>query len=316
MKILITGVAGFIGFSLAKRLLEDNIDVIGIDNLNKYYSKKLKLKRLSILKKKKKFKFFKIDISREVEIKKFSKNKFTHIFHLAAQPGVRETKKFPEKYFSSNEIGFFNIVNNFKKNKKIKIFYASSSSVYGDQKKYPSKESYNLMPKNIYGITKKHNEEIAEHFNKIYGLKIIGLRFFTVFGEWGRPDMLFLKFFKCAKNGAKFYVHNKGNHYRDFTYIKDVVEVLKSLISKKISKHEIFNICSSQPKKLSNIINLLIKMTNFNKIKYLKRQKIESLKTHGSNKKILKLTKHKFKNNFEKSVNKTYDWYKNYYYLL
>ncbi len=316
MKILITGVAGFIGFSLANRLLNNNISVTGIDNLNKYYSKKLKLKRISILKKSKLFKFYKIDINKKKKVDKFFKKNFTHIFHFAAQPGVRETKNFPEKYFYSNEVGFFNILNNFKENKKIKIFYASSSSVYGDQKQYPSKENYELVPKNIYGITKKHNEELAEHFNKIYGLKIVGLRFFTVFGEWGRPDMLFLKFFKCSRESRKFNVHNNGNHYRDFTYIKDVVEILKKLISKKILQHEIFNICSSKPKKLSNIINLLVKMTNFNKIKFSQRQNIESLKTHGSNKKILKFIKHNFNNNFEDSIKKTYEWYKKYYYLL
>ena len=311
MKILITGVGGFIGFNLARDLLNNKIGVIGIDNLNSYYSKKLKNKRISILKKNNLFKFFKIDINEKKKINNFFKNKkFTHIFHLAAQPGVRETQKFPEKYFFPNMVGFFNILNNFKNNKKTKIFYASSSSVYGDQKKYPCKEKYQLKPKNIYGLTKKHNEELAELFHKSYGIKIIGLRFFTVFGEWGRPDMLFLKFFNFADNNKTFYVNNSGNHYRDITYIADVVNALKKLMKKKLSKHEIFNICSSKPRKLSKIIMLLKNITDFKKIKNGKLQNTEVLKTHGSNKKLLKKINFKFNSNFQLSVKNTYEWYR------
>tara|TARA_B100000700_G_scaffold323325_1_gene426824 strand:+ start:1180 stop:2133 length:954 start_codon:yes stop_codon:yes gene_type:complete len=317
MKILITGICGFIGFSLAKSLLDSKINVVGIDNLNKYYSIKLKKKRLSILKKNKLLKFYKLDIKNKKKIDYFlKKNNFTHIFHLAAQPGVRDTKNFPEKYFYNNEVGFFNILNNIKIRKNTKIYYASSSSVYGDQKIYPSKENYNLMPKNIYGLTKKHNEQMAELFHKTYGLKIVGLRFFTVFGEWGRPDMLFLKFFKHVSKNKIFYLNNNGNHYRDFTHINDVVLVLKKLMKKNFNKHEIFNICSSSPRKLSSIISFLIKITKFKKIKNNKRQHVEVLKTHGSNKKLIKVINHNFNSNFNDSVLKTYNWYKFYKNLI
>ena len=166
-----------------------------------------------------------------------------------------------------------------------------------------------MYPKNIYGLTKKHNEELALHYNKIYGLKIIGLRFFTVFGEWGRPDMLFLKFFKYAEKKKKFFVNNKGNHYRDFTYIKDVIDVLKLLMNRKINNHQIYNICSSRPRKLLHIINYLKKITNFNLIKNNKLQSAEALKTHGSNRKLLSKIKFKFKSDFKLSLDNTYKWY-------
>ena len=197
MKILITGVCGFIGFNLCKHFIKKkNIQVVGIDSLDNYYSIKLKKKRLSILKKWKNFIFYKKNIINEADIKNiFKKNKFDIIFNLAAQAGVRYSIENPKKYIDTNICGFSNILNLCKiYQKKSKIFYASSSSVYGENNKFPLSENYELNPKNIYGLTKKFNEELAINFANYYKLKLVGLRFFTVFGEWGRPDMFIIKY--------------------------------------------------------------------------------------------------------------------------
>ena len=244
MKILITGVCGFIGFNLCKRILENTkFKIVGIDSLNNYYSIKLKKKRLSLLQKYSNFKFYKTNINDYNSLKKiFKKNRFNTIYHLAAQAGVRYSIINPEEFVKSNINGFSNVLNLTKDSQiKTKIFYASSSSVYGENKKFPLKEYYELKPKNIYGLTKKFNEEMAEIYSKTYKLKIIGLRFFTVFGEWGRPDMFIMKYLDAFFNKKKFFLNNKGEHYRDFTYIKDVVSLIIKLSKKNIANHEVFN---------------------------------------------------------------------------
>ena len=214
------------------------------------------------------------------------------IYHFAAQAGVRYTLSEPNKYFDNNIKAFFNLLE-FCKNKKIKkVIFASSSSVYGDQKKYPVKESAKLNPKNIYGFTKKINEIAAKTFSKTFNCKMIGLRFFTVFGEWGRPDMLIFKYMKENISKNKFYLNEGGKHQRDFTYISDVVSVLISLknIDQKES-FEIFNICSNKPKKVKNIIFKINKENP--KYKYVLNRSenlnnVEVFKTHGNNLKIKK----------------------------
>ena len=196
MKILITGAAGFIGFNLCKYLLEKtNFNILGIDNLNDYYDVSLKKKRLKYLNSYKKFKFKKIDITRSFSLEKiFKKYKFDFVYNLAAQAGVRYSINHPRKYIDANILGFFNIIDYCKKYNVKRLFYASSSSVYGESKKFPLKETENITPKNIYGLSKKINEEISFIYNQFYNLKLTGLRFFTVYGEWGRPDMMMLKF--------------------------------------------------------------------------------------------------------------------------
>ena len=225
MNILITGCAGFIGYSFAAKILKTNknIKVIGIDNLNNFYSIKLKKKRLLEVKNFKNFKFYKVDLLNKKSLDNiFKKNKIDIIFNFAAQAGVRYVSSHPEKFIDSNIYGFHNLIEVSKKYKISKFFYASSSSVYGDKNIYPVSEDDKLYPKNIYGLSKKMNEEYADMLldNKT---KYIGLRFFTVFGEWGRPDMLILKFLDYAKKNKKFLLNNSGNHWRDFTYIDDVV---------------------------------------------------------------------------------------------
>ena len=314
MKILITGAAGFIGFNFSKYLLENSkFKILGIDNLNNYYSPKIKNERIKLLKKNRKFKFVKLDIKNRKKLKSIFNNRFSAVFHFAAQAGVRYSLKNPRAYIESNIDGFFNILE-FIRNKKIKKFYyASSSSVYGDSKKFPLKEEDIINPKNIYGLSKKNNEEIAEFLSANNKISIIGLRFFTVFGEWGRPDMLIYKYLKSIffKN-EKFYLNNYGNHTRDFTYISDVNKILFSLLKKKILiGHHIFNICSNNPIKITKVLNLISsEIKSKPKIYKRKFQKADVLKTHGSNKRIKKYTKI---DNFTKinfAIIKTTQWYK------
>ena len=313
MKILITGVCGFIGFNLCKRILEDsNHKIIGVDSLNTYYSIKLKNKRLSLLKKNPNFKFYKININNYIDLKKiFKKNQFKIIYHLAAQAGVRYSVIKPEEFIKSNISGFSNILNLAKDfQKKTKIFYASSSSVYGENKKFPMKEYYELKPKNIYGLTKKFNEEMADIFSKSYGLKLTGLRFFTVFGEWGRPDMFIMKYLNSFFNKKKFYLNNKGEHYRDFTYINDVISIILKLSKKKILNHEVFNICSNNPVHLKKIINFFKKNNIKPKIILRGLQASDIIKTHGDNRLIMKKIKNIKFTRTEVALKNTLEWYR------
>ena len=310
MKILITGVAGFIGFSIAKKLLKMKYNVFGIDNFDTYYSISLKKKRLSILKKNKNFNFSKIDIVNNKSLHNYFKNKkFDIIIHLAAQAGVRYSFVNPGKYIDTNIFGFLNIIQEAKKNKIKKIMYASSSSVYGENKKFPLKESETLNPKNIYAVSKKLSEEMAEMYQKISKIKFIGLRFFTVYGEWGRPDMFMMKLFKSHMTNKIFYLNNYGNHLRDFTYIGDVVEAITKLIKKNFKKHEIFNICSDKPVNIYDIVKNFIKNHSV-KVKLTEIHKADILKTHGSKKKLTKnISKIKY-SNFYDTFYKTFEWYK------
>jgi UDP-glucuronate 4-epimerase len=320
MNILVTGAAGFIGFSLIKELVNNkNFNIIGIDNLDKYYSVKLKKKRIKILNTNKNFVFKKIDITEDDFLYKFLANKkFDLIFHFAAQAGVRYVTVDPNKYLNDNILGFFNILKIVLLLKPKKFFYASSSSVYGDTSKFPTTESIKLKPKNIYGLTKKINEEIIDLYCSNIKTKFIGLRFFTVYGEWGRPDMLLIKFMIASLKKKIFKIHNYGNHVRDFTYISDVVNALKKLIYKRQSaKHVIFNICSSKPVLLKFVIEKLIILTNFKIIKKVSAQKIEVLKTYGSNNKLLKIIGNFKFTKIDEGLKNTYLWFiKNKKYLV
>ena len=288
MQILITGAAGFIGFGISKYLLRSsNVRIIGIDSLNNYYSKKLKKDRLKELSQHKKFSFFHINILNKKKLEQiFKTKKIDLIINLAAQAGVRYSLKKPSEFVDNNVQGFFNLINIAKKYRIKKIIYASSSSIYGDSKKFPLNETQNLMPKNIYALSKKINEEMAEIFSKQYNISFIGLRFFTVYGEWGRPDMFLIKYLTSSYNyKTKFYLNNFGKHTRDFTYILDACKIISKLIfSKKKLKHEIFNVCSNKPKKLNDIIKIINSLTQ-KKPKLFKRklQKADVVKTHGSN---------------------------------
>ena len=294
MKILITGAAGFIGYSLSNQFLKNTKDtIVGIDNFSKYSGSDIKKLRIQILKKSKNFKFKKIDITSKKKIKNFfKKNYFDIVVHLAAEVGVRYSIVRPDRYIKTNINGFFNIVESLKYNEPKKFLFASSSSVYGDCKSFPLKENQNLHPKNIYALSKKNNEEIANVYSKKYKTKFIGLRFFTVFGELGRPDMFFFKLLFTAFKNKKLYVNNFGNHYRDFTYIKDVINILIKLMRVKLSKkYQILNVCSSRPIYLKKFIKISEKFSKKINIINVPAHPADVYKTHGSNKKLLKLIK-------------------------
>ena len=315
--VVVTGCCGFIGFSLSQKLLNNkNIKVIGLDIINDYYDVNLKQQRLKLLKQNKNFQFKKVDIKNYNLLKKiFHKDKIDIIYNFAAQAGVQYSIKNPKKYMDSNCMGFFNILELARKSGVKNIFYASSSSVYGDSKKFPVIENFDLKPKNFYGFSKKTNEEMAEIYSRYYGIKTIGLRFFTVFGPWGRPDLVINKLIDSFFKNKIFYLNNFGKHVRDFTYIDDVIKIILklSINNKNVKDCEIFNICGSQPVSLLYLIKLFKKKVG--KPKIIKRafQKGDILKSYGSNRKLNKvLGKLKF-TNFDDGFVDTLEWYKKYY---
>ena len=318
MQILITGAAGFIGFNLAKYLLSSsNVKIIGIDSLNTYYSKKLKKDRIKELSRHKRFSFFRINILNKKKLEKIFKiKKINLVINLAAQAGVRYSLEKPSEFVDNNIHGFYTLIDTAKKYKIKKIIYASSSSIYGDSKKFPLNETQNVMPKNIYALSKKVNEEMAEVFSKQYDISFIGLRFFTVYGEWGRPDMFMMKYLTSSYNKkTNFYLNNYGEHTRDFTYILDACKIISKLIfSKKKVNHEIFNVCSNNPKKLTDIIKKINFLTK-KKPKLFKRklQQADVVKTHGTNKKIKNFIGKQNFTSIDYGLKTTVEWFKNYY---
>ena len=311
-KILVTGCAGFIGSQFALRSLKKYY-VIGIDNFDNYYSVLLKKKRIAILRKKKNFKFHRLDIRNFTKLNNvIKKYKINYVFHFAAQAGVRYSKINPTKYTTTNIIGTKNLLNSIKSKKIEKIFLASSSSVYGNSTKFPLKENTKLTPINHYAYTKKINEDMGHTFSETYKLKIYMLRFFTIYGKWGRPDMFFFKLFKSVFDGKYFNLNNNGNHDRDFTHIDDACEILAKLMKSRISRNfDVFNICSNNPVNIKNIISHLKKNLNIKmKIRKISRNKLDVKKTHGSNSKVLHLVGIKKFKKYEKSIKDIFEWYK------
>ncbi|MFW6324205.1 MAG: NAD-dependent epimerase [Desulfovibrionales bacterium] len=226
MKFLVTGAAGFIGYHLCERLLSESIQVVGLDNLNDYYSPELKRDRLSRLEAQSKFRFVKIDLAdREAMSRLFAENGFTHVVNLAAQAGVRYSLTNPHSYIDSNIVGFLNVLEGCRHNHISHLVYASSSSVYGLNTKMPFSVHDNVdHPVSLYAASKKSNELMAHTYSHLYGLPTTGLRFFTVYGPWGRPDMALFLFTDAIMHDRPIQVFNHGKMRRDFTYIKDIVE--------------------------------------------------------------------------------------------
>lgn len=313
-KILITGSAGFIGFNFALKLLKKNYEVIGIDNFDDYYSVKLKKKRVQQLQKFKNFQFFYLDITNKIFFRKLKKYNYAHIFHFAAQAGVRYSVINPVKYINTNILGTINILEFVKIKKPLSTFFASSSSIYGDSKKFPLLENDSPNPKNIYASSKIINEISAKTFSKNYNLKIYGLRFFTIYGEWGRPDMLLFKILSSAFKKTILNLNNNGKHYRDFTYIDDVTEIMYLLMKTKHKiKYDVFNVCSNNPQYIKKIINDFAKKKGKLVIKNIPKNSLDVFKTHGDNKRIKKTLKFNKFTSFEKGFSNTYEWYKKYY---
>lgn len=264
MKVLVTGAAGFIGMHVAHRLLDDGYEVVGLDNLNDYYDVSLKQSRLKTFEGKSNFKFLQLDISNTHEMNElFLSEKFETVVALAAQAGVRYSLKNPHAYINSNIVGFMNILEGCRYNNIKHLVYASSSSVYGANTKMPFAVGDNVdQPVSLYAATKKSNELMAHTYSHLFKLPTTGLRFFTVYGPWGRPDMSPSLFAGAILNGKPIDVFNNGKMKRDFTYIDDIVEgVVRTL--KKIPNTEppykLYNIGNNHPVELLTFISELEK---------------------------------------------------------
>ncbi|MDO9597568.1 MAG: NAD-dependent epimerase [Azoarcus sp.] len=232
MKILVTGAAGFIGMHTSERLLARGDEVVGLDNLNDYYDPRLKDNRLARLTPHPAFRFVKMDVADRAGMERlFAEEKFDRVIHLAAQAGVRYSLENPQAYIDSNVVGFMNILEGCRYSKVQHLVYASSSSVYGGNTKMPFSEHDSVdHPVSIYAATKKANELMAHTYSHLYGLPTTGLRFFTVYGPWGRPDMALFLFTKAILEGKPINVFNHGRMKRDFTYVDDIVEgVIRTL---------------------------------------------------------------------------------------
>ena len=319
MKILVTGAAGFIGFHLCKKLIEKKKHVVGVDNLNNYYSVKLKKDRIKILKNskfKKYFKFRKLDIKKSKQLNNFCiNNKIDIIIHMAAQAGIRYSLKNPRDYLENNVGGLFNLMEVARKNKIKKFIFASSSSIYGSNTKAPFKENFDTSsPLQFYGATKKASEVFLKTYNYLYNFPITCLRFFTAYGPWGRPDMAIFSFTKNIVSNKKINIFNKGKLTRDFTYIDDIVDGIIKSLTKKNHGFKIYNLGNQKPIKLMYLIKLLeINLKKKAKIVFSNYKKTEMIKTHSSNKKALKELNYRPKIKIEKGLKKFTEWYLNYY---
>ena len=334
MKILITGSAGFIGFHLSKRLLEKKHQVYGLDNINNYYDTSLKKKRISLLKKlsTKKFKFIKLDLQNKNKLNElFVKYKFDIVINLAAQAGVRYSIENPKIYLQNNIDTFLNLLECCRKQSIKHLIYASTSSVYGLDSLMPFKEDKGSNhPTHIYAATKKCNELMAHSYSHLFNLPTTGLRFFTVYGPWGRPDMALFKFTKNIINKKNIEVYNYGKHARDFTYIDDIIQGIVSIltkipkknsrfenkkldISKSIAPYRILNIGRGKKIKLMTYIKLLEKELNTKaKIKFLPKQKGDVQETFSNIQKI-RMLGYNPKTNVKEGIKKFVKWYKEYY---
>tara|TARA_B100001175_G_scaffold316751_1_gene331514 strand:- start:3188 stop:4156 length:969 start_codon:yes stop_codon:yes gene_type:complete len=316
---IITGVAGFVGFSTCEKLLKKNSFVVGIDNMNSYYDINIKKSRIKILKKYKNFIFLKIDLTNKKKLfKKIDKFKVKTIFHFAAQAGVRHSLLKPKDYIENNIVATFNILELCKIKKIRHLILASTSSVYGKSlKKRIDENTDTTKPLQFYAATKKSCELMAHSYSSIYKLKITVLRFFTLYGPLGRPDMALFKFTKGILEKKYIQVFNYGNHSRDFTYIDDAVNAILLMDKLKFKKDLFFreyNVGNGKLVKLKQYIkeiekNLKIKA----KIKYMPLQKGDVKSILSNNSKLNKFKEFKNRTNYKAGVKKFIEWYKEYY---
>jgi UDP-glucuronate 4-epimerase len=313
-KILITGACGFIGFHLSKKLCELGYFVVGIDNFVGQ-NKNLIKSRLEILKKLKNFSFFKIDLSKSFNLR--TKNKYFAVIHLAAKPGVRESQKNSKKYFENNIVSFYNIIEYSKNNSNL-FLYASSSSVYGNnQKRKIGSDEITTKIKSLsfYALTKEINEKFA-NFYCDKNFKCFGLRFFSVYGDYGRPDMAYYKFPLKALKKDKIILNNHGNDLRDFTHISDIVTGIQKLIlsAKKIKNSEVFNFGANRPVKIKKIIFIMKKKINLKLIIQKKgKNKFDPLVTNANIKRSKNVFGYNPKVKFEEGYIKFLDWFIRYH---
>lgn len=325
---LVTGAAGFIGFHVAKALLEQKATVIGVDNINDYYDVTLKYARLKQLEKYSRFTFIKLDISSSQDVMNlFNKYQPTIVIHLAAQAGVRYSIENPSAYIQSNIVGHFNVLEACRHYPVEHLLYASSSSVYGANTKVPFEETDSVdHPVSLYAATKKADELITDTYSHLYQIPATGLRFFTVYGPWGRPDMAYFDFTNKYFKGESIKVFNGGREQdlmRDFTYIDDIVEGIIQLIPHSPNNkpsHQVMNIGNNTPVKLNDFISILEKCLSQQLIKPVEFNKIiETMKpgdvpvTYASIDKLNSLTGFKPSTSLEKGLSFFVDWYVNYF---
>ena len=331
-KILITGSSGFIGFHLSKKLLEKGIKVHGYDSMNNYYDVNLKKARCKILKKYKNFSFTKNELENRKALEKiFKKFKPSVVIHLAAQAGVRYSIEKPRVYLDSNITGTYNIIEISKKLNVKHLIMASSSSVYGANKKIPFKETDKTETQlSIYAATKKSNESMAHSYSNIWKMPITMLRFFTVYGPWGRPDMALFKFTKGILNNKKIDIYNNGKMYRDFTYIDDIVDGIRMLINKipNLNQVDLYKNDSLSPVAPFRVLNIgntkKVFLLDFIKEielalgkkairNYMPLQKGDVKQTLSNTSLLKKLTGYNPKTNYKSGIKKFLKWYLSYY---
>ena len=315
--ILVTGCSGFIGMHSCIKLLKKDYKVIGIDNLNDYYSISLKEDRLKVLKKFPNFIFSHCDIADEKNLKNiFNTYKIDYVLHLAAQAGVRYSISNPQAYVKSNVQGFVNLLEEIKDSQVKNTVYASSSSVYGSNTKVPfSEDDFVSNQVSLYAATKLSNESIANAYNSIYKIPIIGLRFFTVYGPWGRPDMAPWIFTEKIIKGEKIKVFNNGNMIRDFTYVDDIVSgTIDALLCLNYDSHEIFNIGNNSPIKLMDFIIHIEKILEKKaSIDFMPMQKGDVLTTYADIDKLSKAVNYIPKTSIHDGMKSFIEWYKHYF---
>ena len=315
MNIILTGAAGFIGFHTTLALLKKKINVYGIDDLNPYYDVRLKKDRLAILKKYENFHFLKKKIEDKRIHSFFKKKNIDVIINLAAQAGVRHSLKNPYVYVESNVLGQVNMLELAKNVEAKKFIYASSSSVYGGNKKMPFSVSQRVdNPISLYAATKKSSELVAECYSHLFNIKCIGLRFFTVYGPWGRPDMATFIFTKNILEGKTIQIFNYGKMERDFTYIDDIVQGILGALKKNISNHKVYNLGNSNPEVLLEFVELIEKTLNKKaQKKLLPIQPGDVSKTFADITESKKDLKFSPKTKISEGIPKFISWYKDYY---
>ncbi len=324
MKILVTGAAGFIGFHLSQKLLSKGNEIIGLDNLNDYYEVSLKEARLALLKQENNFSFYQLDLANKEGIEKlFQEHQFDVVVNLAAQAGVRYSIENPHAYVNSNIVGFLNILEGCRHSKVKHLVFASSSSVYGENKKIPFSVHDNVdHPISLYAATKKSNELMAHTYSHLYNLPTTGLRFFTVYGPWGRPDMAYFLFTKAILSGQAIKVFNQGKMKRDFTYIDDIIQGIVKVMNKvpqsdpKTSKvpYKIYNIGNNKPVELLHFIEVIESCLGMKAQKnMLPMQPGDVPMTYADVDDLMEDVGFKPNTPIEVGVKNFVDWYKDYY---
>ncbi|MEK8018650.1 MAG: NAD-dependent epimerase [Candidatus Parabeggiatoa sp.] len=333
MSILITGAAGFIGAQLSKRLLEQGFEIIGIDNLNDYYDVNLKKARLTQLKTQPHFRFIQLDLADRAGIAElFSQNKFKKVVNLAAQAGVRYSIENPYAYVDTNIVGFVNLLEGCRHHRIEHLVFASSSSVYGLNTKMPFSVHHNVdHPISLYAATKKANELMAHTYSHLYGLPTTGLRFFTVYGPWGRPDMAYFKFTQAILKDQPIEVYNHGKMQRDFTYIDDIIEGVVRVLDRipepnlnwssdspdpgtSPAPYRLYNIGNNQPVELMYFIKTLEKaLGKTAKMQMLPMQPGDVTATYADINDLEREIGFKPRTTIEEGIAHFVDWYRNDY---